>query len=72
MGTPVAEVSQEMDASEAVSFLLKQLSDGLRPSELHKMRQPEAESQRLKLLLADLSLNKALFHEVRAETLTPA
>lgn len=45
----------------------KQLYGGLGPSELRKMRQLEEENQKLKRLVADLSLDKAMLQEVLAK-----
>ena len=57
VGTPVAEVCRKMGISEATYYRWKQLYGGLGPSELRKMRQLEEENQKLKRLVADLSLD---------------
>jgi putative transposase len=53
-----------MGVSEATYYRWKQLYGGLGPSELRKMRQLEEENQKLKRLVADLSLEKAMLQEV--------
>lgn len=64
LGTAVAEVCRKMGVSEATYFRWKQKYGGLGPSELRKMRQLEEENLKLKRLVADLSLDKAMLQEV--------
>ena len=66
-GTAVAEVCRKMGVSEATFFRWKQKFGGLGPSELRKLRQLEDENTKLKKLVADLSLDKAMLQEVLAE-----
>ena len=66
LGTPVAEVCRKMGVSEATYFRWKQKYGGLGPSELRKLRQFEEENQKLKRLVADRSLDKAILQEVLA------
>jgi putative transposase len=66
VGTPVAEVCRKMGISEPTYYRWKQLYGGLGPSELRKVRQLEEENQKLKRLMADLSLDKAMLQEVLA------
>lgn len=67
VSTPVAEVCRKMGVSEAPYYRWKQLYGGLGPSELRKMRQLEEENQKLKRLVADLSLDKAMLQDVLAK-----
>ncbi len=64
LGTPVTEVCRKMGVSEATFFRWKQKFGGLGPSELRKLRQLEEENTKLKKLVADLSLDKAMLQEV--------
>ena len=66
LGTPVTEVCRKMGVSEATFFRWKQKFGGLGPSELRKLRQLEEENTKLKKLVADLSLDKAMLPEVLA------
>ncbi len=50
-----------------VSDHWKQLYGGLGPSELRKMQQFEEENQKLKRLVADRSLDKAMLQDVLAK-----
>lgn len=67
LGTPVAELCRKMGVSEATYFHWKQKYGGLGPSELRKMRQLEEGNLKLKRLVADLSLDKAMLQEVLAK-----
>ncbi len=57
----------KMGVSEATYYRWKQLYSGLGPSEMRKMRQLEEENQKLKRLVADMSLDKAMLQEVLAK-----
>ena len=67
LGTPVAEVCRKMGVSEATFFRWEQRYGGLGPSELRKLRQLEEENTKLKRLVADLSLDKAMLQDVLAK-----
>ena len=56
-----------MGVSEATFFRWKQKYGGLGPSELRKLRQLEEENTKLKRLVADLSLDKAMLQDVLAK-----
>lgn len=64
LGTAVEEVCRKMGISQATFFRWKQKYGGLGPSELRKLRQLEEENLKLKRLVADLSLDKAMLQEV--------
>jgi putative transposase len=67
LGTAVSEVCRKMGISEATFYRWKQKYGGLGPSELRKLRQLEEENLKLKRLVADLSLDKAMLQEVLAK-----
>jgi putative transposase len=58
-----------MGVSEATFFRWKQKYGGLGPSELRRLRQLEEENTKLKKLVADLSLDKAMLQDVLAKKL---
>lgn len=60
LGTGVDEVCRKMGVSQATFFRWKQKYGGLGLSELWKLPQLEEEDQKLKRLVADLSLDKAM------------
>jgi len=69
LGTPVPEVCRKMGVSEATFYNWKKKFGGLGPSELRRLRQLEEECSRLKRLVADLSLDKAMLQDVLAKKL---
>lgn len=69
LGTAVAEICRKMGVSEATFYNWKKMYGGLGPSELKRLRQLEEENRKLKQLVADLSLDKAMLQEVVAKKL---
>lgn len=69
LGTAVAEICRKIGVSEATFYLWKKKFGGLGPSELRRLRQLEEENRKLKQLVADLSLDKAMLQEVVAKKL---
>ena len=63
-GTRVEEVCRKMGISEATFYNWKKKFAGLGVTELRRLRQLEDENQRLKKLVADLSLDKEMLQEV--------
>ena len=61
-GTRVEEVCRKMGISEATFYNWKKKFGGV--AELRRLRQLEDENQRLKKLVADLSLDKEMLQEV--------
>ena len=66
LGTSVEEVCRKMGIAEATFYNWKRYS-GLGPSELRRLRQLEEENAKLKRLVADLSLDKAMLQAVVAK-----
>ena len=63
-GTRVGEVCRKMGISEATFYNWKKKFADLGVTELQRLRQLEDENQRLKKLVADLSLDKEMLQEV--------
>ena len=63
-GTRVAEVCRKMGISEATFYNWKKKYGGLGVSELRRLKQLEEENQRLKRMVADLSLDKQMLQDV--------
>ncbi len=63
-GTAVAEVCRKAGVSQATFYSWRKKYAGLMPSEMKRLRQLEAENGRLKKLVADLSLDKAMLQDV--------
>ncbi|GAA6151562.1 hypothetical protein NBRC116587_09810 [Pseudoteredinibacter isoporae] len=63
-GTRVAEVCRKIGISEATFYNWKKKYGGLGVSELRRLNQLEDENQRLKRMVADLSLDKQMLQDV--------
>ena len=68
-GVAVAEVCRKLGISEATFYNWKKKYGGVGPSELRRMRQLEEENAKLKRLVADLSLDKAMLQDVLSKKL---
>jgi putative transposase len=64
LGTPVDEVCRKMGIASATFFNWKKKYAGLGPSEVRRLKQLEEENAKLKKLVADLSLDKAMLQDV--------
>ncbi len=63
-GTSVGEVCRKAAISEATYYNWRKKYAGLMPSEMKRLRQLEEENAKLKRLVADLSLDKAMLQDV--------
>ena len=63
-GHPVAEIYRKAGISEATYFNWRKKYGGLLPSEMKRLKQLEDENSKLKKLVADLSLDKAMLQDV--------
>ena len=63
-GTRIAEVCRKAGISEASFYSWRKKYGGLLPSEMKRLKQLEEENQRLKKLVADLSLDKEMLQDV--------
>lgn len=63
-GTAVAEVCRKAGISEATYYNWRKKYGGLMPSEMKRLKSLEEENQRLRRLVADLSLDKEMLQDV--------
>lgn len=63
-GTPVEEITRKMGVSEASFYRWKKKFAGMGVAELRRLKQLEEENRKLKRLVADLSLDKAMLQDV--------
>lgn len=63
-GLPVTEICRKAGISEATYFNWKKKYAGLLPDEMRRLKQLEEENAKLKKLVADLSLDKAMLQDV--------
>jgi putative transposase len=61
---PVAEICRKAGISEATFYNWRKKFGGLLPSEMKRLKQLEDENSKLKKLVADLSLDKAMLQDV--------
>lgn len=63
-GTMIGEVCRKAGTSDATFYAWRKKYAGLMPSEMRRLRQLEEENAKLKRLVADLSLDKAMLPDV--------
>ena len=63
-GTPVAEICRKAGISQATYFNWKKKYAGLMPSEMRRLRDLEDENNRLKRIVADLTLDREMLQDV--------
>ncbi|MGY4601475.1 putative transposase [Bradyrhizobium sp. GM22.5] len=68
-GAAVAEVCRKAGISQATYSNWKKKYAGLMPSEMKRLRQLEEENAKLKRIVADLSLDKAMLQDVLSKKL---
>jgi len=68
-GSRIDEICRKMGISDASSYKWRQKYGGLGPSEFRKFKQLEEENSKLKLIVADLSLDKAMLQDVLSKKL---
>ena len=68
-GTPVTEVIRKMGISEQTFYRWKKKYSGMTSSEVRRLKQLGEENRRLKRLVADVSLDKAMLQDVISKKL---
>lgn len=63
-GTPIIDLCRELGISEQTFYRWRRKYASLGVSELRRLKQLEKENQRLKQLVADLTLDKHMLQEV--------
>jgi putative transposase len=63
-GTAVEEITRQLGVSEATFYRWKKKFAGMGVAEVRRLRQLEEENRKLKNLVADLSLDKAMLQDV--------
>jgi len=64
LGMPVADVIRQLGISEQTFYRWKKLYSGLQPDQARELKQLQDENARLKRLVAELSLDKAILQDV--------
>ncbi len=60
----MVDVCRQLGVSEATFYTWKKKYAGMMPSEMKRMRELEEENGRLKRIVADLSLDRAMLQDV--------
>lgn len=68
-GQKITDLCRQMGVSDAKFYNWRKKYDGLGVSELRELRQLREENQKLKQLVADLSLDKHMLQEIIAKKL---
>ena len=68
-GTAIGEVCRKAGISEATFYNWRKKYGGLMPSGMRRLKQLEEENGRLRKLVADLSLDRAMLQDVLAKKL---
>ena len=67
LGIGVDDVCRKMGISSATYYKWRQKYAGVGPSELRRLRQLEEENRKLKQIVADLSLDKAILQDINSK-----
>ena len=62
-GMPVADLCRKAGISQATYFNWKKKYDGLLPTEMRRLKQLEDENNKLRKVVADLSLDKEMLQD---------
>jgi putative transposase len=62
-GMPVADICRKAGISQASYFNWKKRYDGLLPTEMRRLKQLEDENNKLRKVVADLSLDKEMLQD---------
>ena len=63
-GVPIEEITRKMGITQATFYRWKKKFAGMGIAELRRLKQLEDENKKLKRLVADLSLDKAMLQDV--------
>jgi putative transposase len=67
LGTPVTEIVRTLGIAEQTFYRWKKHYGGLEPDQARELKQIKEENARLKKLVADLSLDKAMLQDIAAK-----
>jgi putative transposase len=62
-GTPVADAIRSIEVTEVTYYRWRQVYGGLKSVQVKRMKELEAENQRLRKAIADLTLDKLILQE---------
>lgn len=65
-GSTVTDICRKLGIAEATFYRWKKDYGGLEPSQVRELKQLREENERLKKLVADLSLDKAMLQDINS------
>ena len=65
-GSTVTDICRKLGIAEATFYRWKKEYGGLEPSQVRELKQLREENERLKKLVADLSLDKAMLQDINS------
>ena len=66
MGTAVSDICRKLGIAEGTFYRWKKEYGGMEPNQVRELKQLRDENERLKKLVADLSLDKAMLQDVNS------
>jgi putative transposase len=67
LGLPVADLIRQVGISEQTFYRWKKTYSGLEPDQARELKQVQDENVRLKKLVAELSLDKAILQDINSK-----
>ena len=67
LGMPVADLTRRLGISEVTYYRWKKQYAGMQSDQVRELKQLQDENARLKKLVADLSLDKAILQDINSE-----
>jgi putative transposase len=64
LGTPIGKICRKVGISEQTFYRWRSKYGGMMPSDVKRLKQLEEENRKLKQIVADLSLDKAMLQDV--------
>jgi putative transposase len=67
LGMPIADLTRRLGISEVTYYRWKKQYAGMESDQVRELKQLQDENQRLKKLVADLSLDKAILQDINSK-----
>ena len=67
LGMPIADLTRRLGVSEVTFYRWKKQYAGMESDQVRELKQLQEENQRLKKLVADLSLDKAILQDLNSK-----
>ena len=67
LGTPAGDIIRKLGIAEATFYRWKQQYGGLEPDQARELKQVQDKNVRLKKLVAELSLDKAILQDINSK-----